>query len=152
LDYEVTHEFLAIGTRIFLLTARRLSRTDNNSTQIFLDFTDVTKSRAKEREAMLQFVATRLHGMLDYLVSALVIALPILVGWHGARWTFVALGCLGIIYCLLTDYERGAVLLLPMTLHLVLDAVSGIAMVGHSCGRSICLAPPGSAWRSACWR
>ncbi len=73
---------------------------------------------------------TKWHGLLDYLVSALVIALPFLAGWQGgARWCFVTLGFLGIGYSLVTDYEWGAVGLLPMPIHLTLDAVFGAAML-----------------------
>lgn len=73
---------------------------------------------------------TKWHGLLDYLVSALVIALPFLAGWQsGARWWFVALGCLGVGYSLITDYEWGAVRLLPMPMHLILDAAFGVAML-----------------------
>jgi hypothetical protein len=95
---------------------------------------------------MLRFVSTRVHGMLDYMVSALVIASPFLGGWGGGgRWIFVALGCLGIIYSLLTDYEWGAVRLLPMTLHLVLDVVFGVAMLVVAA----VIEPPRAAWVSA---
>lgn len=78
----------------------------------------------------MQIVPTRLHGLLDYLLSMLVIALPFVAGWHGvARWSFIALGGLGIAYSLMTDYEWGVVRVLPMPLHLALDAIFGAAMV-----------------------
>ncbi|MBB5046604.1 hypothetical protein HNR60_001352 [Rhodopseudomonas rhenobacensis] len=36
----------------------------------------------------MRIVPTSLHGAIDYLVSALVIALPFLVDWQGAaRWS-----------------------------------------------------------------
>lgn len=66
IDYEVTHDFPAVGIRTFLLTARRLSRPDNNSTHILLVFTDVTKTRAKERESSLLFSELR-HRLINLL-------------------------------------------------------------------------------------
>ncbi|CCD91831.1 putative signal transduction histidine kinase [Bradyrhizobium sp. ORS 375] len=53
IDYEVSHDFPAIGLRTFLITARRLSKPDNNSTHLVIVFTDVTERRAKERESSL---------------------------------------------------------------------------------------------------
>ncbi len=45
----------------------------------------------------MRIVPTSLHGMIDYTVSALVIALPFLADWHGpARWSCVALGVFGV--------------------------------------------------------
>lgn len=76
---------------------------------------------------------TTWHGLLDYLVSALVIALPFLAGWPAnTLWYFIALGLFGIGYSLITDYEWGAVHLLPMPLHLTLDAVFGVAMLAFA--------------------
>jgi two-component sensor histidine kinase len=66
IDYEVTHNFPLIGARTFLLTARRLFRPDNNSTQVLLVFTDVTDNRRKERESSLLFSELR-HRMINLL-------------------------------------------------------------------------------------
>ena len=56
-------------------------------------------------------VPTRVHGMLDYAIGALLIALPFLGGFgQGPQtWVPVALGAGVIAYSLLTDYELGAV-------------------------------------------
>ena len=66
IDYQVTHDFPSIGPRTFLLTARKLSRPDNNSTRILLVFTDVTKTQAKERESSLLYSELR-HRMINLL-------------------------------------------------------------------------------------
>ncbi|CCD98626.1 sensor histidine kinase [Bradyrhizobium sp. STM 3809] len=65
-DYEVTHTFPAIGTRTFLLTARRLWKPDDNSTHVLLVFTDVTQRRAREHESSLLFSELR-HRMRNLL-------------------------------------------------------------------------------------
>ena len=44
-DYEITHTFPDIGQHTFLVTARKLSHPDDNSQQILIVFTDITKRR-----------------------------------------------------------------------------------------------------------
>ncbi len=65
-DYEISHTFPNIGERTFLLTARRLWKPDNNSTNVLLVFNDVTASREKERESSLMFSELR-HRMTNLL-------------------------------------------------------------------------------------
>lgn len=74
---------------------------------------------------------TRIHGILDYLMGALLIASPWVLGFHagGAEtWVPVVLGAGVIVYSLFTDYELGAVRRLPMTTHLWLDALGGVLL------------------------
>ena len=73
---------------------------------------------------------TRTHGMLDYAVGALMIALPFILGLgSGAQtWILVALGGAAIVYSLFTDYELGAVKKLQMPVHLWLDGISGVLL------------------------
>lgn len=72
----------------------------------------------------MPIIPTRIHGVLDYVVSLFVAALPFLFGWTGGtRWAFVALGLFGVGYSLLTDYELSAYRMLPMRTHLMLDVV-----------------------------
>ena len=73
---------------------------------------------------------TRIHGVLDYTVGALLIALPVVLGFgDGAqRWVPVGLGAAIIAYALLTDYELGAVKRLQMPAHLWLDGLGGVLL------------------------
>jgi hypothetical protein len=76
----------------------------------------------------MRFIPTQVHGLLDYLTGALLIALPWLLGFArgGAEtWIPVVLGAGAILYSLVTDYELGVVKVLNMRLHLGLDALSG---------------------------
>lgn len=76
----------------------------------------------------MRFLSTRTHGVLDYLVGALLIAAPWLLGFAagGAEtWVPVLLGASVIVYSLLTDYERGMSPVLSMRAHLWLDALGG---------------------------
>ncbi len=79
----------------------------------------------------MQFIPTRVHGVLDYLVSILLIAAPWLFGFAdgGAeQWVPIVLGAGAILYSLLTDYELGVMRVLSMPLHLMLDIGSGIIL------------------------
>ena len=73
---------------------------------------------------------TRIHGVLDYTVGALLIALPFLLGFGGGAqtWVPVALGAAAIAYSLCTDYELGVVKRLQMPAHLWLDGLSGVLL------------------------
>jgi hypothetical protein len=76
----------------------------------------------------MRFLSTRIHGYIDYLMGALLIAAPWLLGFAegGAEtWVPVILGAGVILYSLFTDYELGAVKSLPMIPHLWLDGLGG---------------------------
>ena len=79
----------------------------------------------------MRFLTTRIHGTLDYLLAALLIAAPWLLGFArgGAEtWMPVILGLTLAGYSLLTDYELGAVRRIQMPLHLWLDAGGGLLL------------------------
>lgn len=74
---------------------------------------------------------TRIHGMLDYLLGALLIASPWVLGFGvgGAEtWVPVGLGALLLLYSLFTDYELGLVKRLQVPAHLLLDALGGLLL------------------------
>ena len=76
----------------------------------------------------MRFIPTQIHGVMDYFMGLLLMAAPWLLGFAegGAEtWIPVILGVGAILYSLMTDYELGAVHLIPMPVHLGLDAVSG---------------------------
>ena len=71
------------------------------------------------------------HGVLDYVVSVFLLLAPTLLGFRiggAAQWLPVALGAVGIFYSLLTRYELGAVPLLSLRTHLVLDTLHGVLL------------------------
>src|SRR3954471_13616511 len=79
----------------------------------------------------MRVIPTRIHGMLDYLVGALLIAAPWLFDFNrgGAEtWVPVILGAGALAYSLFTDYELGAVRRIPMPIHLGLDLASGVLL------------------------
>ncbi len=71
---------------------------------------------------------TRTHGVLDYTVGALLIALPFLLRLGGGpqTWVLVGAGIAALVYSAFTDYELGAVRRLQMPVHLWLDGISGV--------------------------
>ncbi|MGG5887170.1 SPW repeat domain-containing protein [Falsiroseomonas sp. HC035] len=79
----------------------------------------------------MRFIPTRIHGVLDYLMGALLIVVPYLLGFAdgtAAQWVPQILGAGAIIYSLLTNYEHSAVRVIPMPMHLVLDTGSGVLL------------------------
>jgi len=79
----------------------------------------------------MQVIPTRIHGILDYLVGALLIATPWLFRFdHGGAetWVPVVLGSAAILYSLCTDYERGVLRLIPMDAHLALDLGGAVVL------------------------
>ena len=77
----------------------------------------------------MRFLPTRVHGVIDYIVGAILVLVPNVFGFAdgtAAQWIFVALGLAAIVYSLVTDYERGLIPLIPMLSHLGLDAASGL--------------------------
>jgi hypothetical protein len=77
----------------------------------------------------MHIIPTRVHGALDYIVGALLIVAPWLLGFANggpAQWVPVMLGAAIIIYSLLTAYESGVVPAIPLSAHLGLDVLGGI--------------------------
>lgn len=80
----------------------------------------------------MRFLPTRIHGVIDYLYSLAFLASPWLLGYGrgGAEtWLAVAMGAGGILYSLLTDYELGAIRVLSMRTHLVIDLALGLLLL-----------------------
>lgn len=79
----------------------------------------------------MRVIPTKIHGVLDYGVGALVAASPWLLGFArgGAEtWVPVAMGVGAIVYSFFTDYEFGVVRRLGMRQHLALDMVDGLVL------------------------
>jgi hypothetical protein len=80
----------------------------------------------------MRIIPTRIHGALDYLTVILLIALPRVTG--GLEWPekatalLSALALATLVYSLLTRYELGALRVLPVRGHLMLDFLSGITL------------------------
>ena len=70
-----------------------------------------------------------MHGVLDYVVGILLIAAPWLFNFDdgtAAQWVPVVLGIIVLLMSLATDYEMGAMKMIPMSAHLTMDVIAGI--------------------------
>ncbi len=76
----------------------------------------------------MRFVSTKIHGLLDYMMSIVFVGSPWLLGFDragGETWIPVILGVTMLVYSLFTDYEYGALKILPVKAHLLIDLLSG---------------------------
>jgi hypothetical protein len=79
----------------------------------------------------MRIIPTRVHGVIDYLTGALLVAAPWLLGFadgSAAQWVPIILGAMVLMQSLVTDYELGVARLLPMPAHLILDALNGVVL------------------------
>ena len=77
-------------------------------------------------------IPTRVHGLIDYGVAALLGALSAQRGLHpAARRALGTASAFHTGYALVTDYEGGVKPALSMRQHLALDAMGGLALVGQ---------------------
>jgi hypothetical protein len=77
-------------------------------------------------------LSTRAHGIVDYLVAALLVALPWLFGFDrgGAeRWIPMSVGAAIACYSLFTDYEFAVLRRVQMPAHLWFDAFAGVFLI-----------------------
>lgn len=79
----------------------------------------------------MRFIPTRVHGAIDYLWGAALVAAPWALGF-GSMWAEamipVAFGLGAIFYSLITEYECGAIGVLPMRWHLRIDVAAGAVL------------------------
>ncbi|MDQ3418654.1 MAG: SPW repeat protein [Acidobacteriota bacterium] len=79
----------------------------------------------------MRFLPTRVHGIIDWLMGLLLIALPWILGFGrgGAESALpVAVGAAGLIVTFFTNHEYGVVRRIPMTAHLAVDGVAGAVL------------------------
>lgn len=81
----------------------------------------------------VRFITPNQHGVLDFIVAAVLIVAPFLLGLGGssslAVWLSVATGVAVIMLSLLTDYRYGLLRIIPFKGHLLADALVGLAFV-----------------------
>lgn len=79
----------------------------------------------------MRFIGRKFHAVLDYIAGVLLIAAPWLFGFASitpAMWTAVIIGVAIIGMSLLTDYEGGAIKIIPMSTHLTIDVIAGLIL------------------------
>jgi hypothetical protein len=85
----------------------------------------------------VQRISTEAHAALDVLVASFLIALPWIVEIEDvtrARGWAIGTGAGLAALALLTRYELGVVPVIPMPVHLVVDALAGIMLLTFALG------------------
>jgi hypothetical protein len=83
------------------------------------------------KEGNMQVISTRVHGVIDYLTGGLLLVAPWLFGFATggiAQWLPMLLGAAIIGMSLLTRYELGVVRIIPLRVHLGVDAAGGLLL------------------------
>ncbi|MDR3606282.1 MAG: hypothetical protein P4M08_02755 [Oligoflexia bacterium] len=73
------------------------------------------------------------HNVLDYVAGFALIGGPYLFGFsdiYTARNTFMGLGALLIAYSLITRYRYSVLKIVPVGVHMAMDVILGIAVMG----------------------
>jgi PAS domain S-box-containing protein len=96
--FEVEHDFPVIGRRTFLVDARRLVHPDNNSSNILVQFEDVTERREADVEKDFMVSETR-HRLKNILAMTRVIAMQTdATGRTAAEYRDALLGRLEVLF------------------------------------------------------
>ncbi|WP_230532127.1 SPW repeat domain-containing protein [Microvirga roseola] len=80
----------------------------------------------------MRFIPTRVHGVIDYLTGLLLIAAPFVLGFAdggAAQWVPMIVGAGILIMSLMTDYELSLAHLIPLPVHLGVDAIGGLLLL-----------------------
>jgi hypothetical protein len=76
----------------------------------------------------LQFIPTKVHGVLDYIVAIALLLAPMIFGFQEVGGAAVAipmvLGAGLFLYSLLTNYEWGVFKVINMRYHLIVDIIA----------------------------
>jgi hypothetical protein len=77
-------------------------------------------------------ITPRMHAMLDYPLAVVLIAVPWIFGFSDVGGAAVALpivvGVLAFCQSLITDWELSVAKIVPLPIHLKLDALAGIVL------------------------
>jgi hypothetical protein len=79
----------------------------------------------------MRFISTRMHGMEDYVVGILLLLAPNLFGFAdvaAAAMTARVVGVAILGMALLTRYELGMAKVIPMSMHLTMDVLTGLLL------------------------
>jgi hypothetical protein len=81
----------------------------------------------------MRFLPTGIHAGLDYVLGVVLAIFPSVTGLHQGgliEWGPMLLGVGLILYSMFTNYELGVLRLISIKLHLILDAIGGVALIG----------------------
>lgn len=87
---------------------------------------------ARPKVNTMRFLPTRIHAVFDYVLGVVLAIFPSVTSLHQGgliEWGPTVLGAILILYSMLTNYEMSVLRLISIKLHLVLDAVGGVALI-----------------------
>ncbi len=75
-------------------------------------------------------ISTRTHAINDYIFGILLIAVPLMVSREqdASVWVPVGVGALLLVQSLFTRYELSLAKVIPLSVHLSMDAMAGILL------------------------
>lgn len=88
-------------------------------------------ARGGKHKTAMKVISTRVHGVLDYLVGALLIAAPWIFDFADngpAMWVPIIIGAMSIVMALITDFELSVAKIIPMRVHLMMDVLAGLLL------------------------
>lgn len=79
----------------------------------------------------MKILSSKIHGLLDYVLGAVLIASPWIFGFNsdnaGAEaWVPIFVGVAVILYSVMTDYEYGLTDNISVKAHLITDVIAGL--------------------------
>jgi hypothetical protein len=80
----------------------------------------------------MRFISTFVHGIEDYALAALLLMSPYLLGFadgSAAQYVPQAVGAAIFVTSIFTRYEMGLLRIIPMPMHLMLDAGAAILLI-----------------------
>jgi hypothetical protein len=81
----------------------------------------------------MKIISTRVHAMLDYLVSIVLLLYPFITGInnmsHVAAYIMMACGIVTFLVSLFTNYEFSLFKKIPMKVHLTIDTIQAFFLI-----------------------
>jgi hypothetical protein len=80
----------------------------------------------------MRFISTKIHAILDFVIAITLIVFPWILGFAGGGPAQIVLVSVGILIAgmsLLTNHEFGIYKIVPMEIHLLVDAFLGLFLM-----------------------
>jgi len=79
----------------------------------------------------MRFISTRTHAVNDYIFGIMLIVIPLFFWGDGgaAVWVPVVIGIVLTLQSLITNYEFSLAGLVPVKVHLLVDAIAGMILL-----------------------
>lgn len=76
-------------------------------------------------------ISSQIHGILDYITVLFLLISPTIFGMHNVASTFTyALALIHLVLTFFTNFEAGAIKLVPFNIHGMIEIAVSIALIG----------------------